>query len=209
VAALQAGLVQGAPLEAAVETRIRSLARRDRPQHPADWLRARVDSLVQAAREPAHGEPWGWKEPNTHLVIERLWQRLPRLRYVHVVRNGVDMAYSRNQNQLRLWGAHVLGEDGPIAPGRSLAYWCAVHRRMQRLLAKDPHRMYWLDYDALCQQPRIETGKFFAFLGLDVPRDSALLQQVRAPSRRKGIDEREFAPADLEYARLLRFDLHA
>jgi hypothetical protein len=37
---------------------------------------------------------WGWKEPNTHVVLDRLWAELPRLKYVHVRRHGLDMAFS-------------------------------------------------------------------------------------------------------------------
>ncbi len=123
--------------------------------------------MTEAAMRPAADIRWGWKEPNTHIVIERLWQRLPGLRYVHVVRNGLDMAFSTNQHQLRLWGPHVLGAEGPVTPERSLAYWCEVHRRLQRLHAGNRDRMYWLDFDALCRDPRKGVAGLLEFLGLD------------------------------------------
>lgn len=178
---LTAALHRGRPLDATDEALVRHLAVTDRPQHPADWLGERAESLLLATSQPSVTGTLGWKEPNTHVVIERLWQRLPQLRYVHVVRNGVDMAYSGNQNQLRLWGPQVLGEDGPVTPARSLAYWCKVHQRMRRLLVNNPQRMYWLDYDALCREPPAQADRLFRFLGCDPTPAVSVLEHIRPP----------------------------
>jgi hypothetical protein len=77
-------------------------------QHPREWLRTRLDSLLHLAPRQVSG-PWGWKEPNTHMLVDKLLIVEPRLAYIHVVRSGVDMAFSDNQNQLRLWGPLALG----------------------------------------------------------------------------------------------------
>src|SRR5687768_4843438 len=47
---------------------------------------------------------WGWKEPNSHVFLRQLIDHFPGLRYVHVVRHGLDMAYTRNKTQLEIWG---------------------------------------------------------------------------------------------------------
>ena len=94
------------------------LAAHDRPQHPSSWLRRRVGTLL------LEGEPWrmsakrwGWKEPNTHIVIDRLLRLVPDLKYVHVMRNGLDMCYGPNQNQQNLWGGRFLGPaDAVLTP---------------------------------------------------------------------------------------------
>lgn len=203
VRALVAGLAGGGPLCAEAESRVRDLAREARPQHRAPWLQARCKSLLAAAARPARGMRWGWKEPNTHVVIERLWQHIPGLRYVHVVRNGIDMAYSRNQNQLALWGGDPPGRSEPLTPRRSLAYWCLVHRRMERLLAENPQRMFWLDYDALCRDPKREADKLCRFLHCDAGLAMPILEQIREPAARDNIDIGELDPDDVEYARSL------
>ena len=63
------------------------------------------------------------------MVLPRLNVLMPRMRYIHVTRNGLDMAYGRNQNQPRLWGRRFLGID-PIRvdPRYSLKYWVAAHQ---------------------------------------------------------------------------------
>ncbi|MGJ4804181.1 sulfotransferase family protein [Luteimonas sp. SDU82] len=199
-----AGLTQGAPLLPAAASLVRSLAARERAQHPARWLEARAVSLIEASRRPAQGRRWGWKEPNTHIVIERLWQRLPELRYIHVVRNGVQMASSSNQNQLRLWGPRVLGEDGPATPGRSLAYWCRVHRRMQDLLARNPERMLWLDFDSLCRDPEDTVARLGRFLGYPPEDIVAALPALKPPARRESCVN-DFDPSDLAYVASLGY----
>ncbi len=204
---LVAALHRDRPIDATDRALVRSLADDDRPQHSSGWLRARAESLLAAVERPPVDAPLAWKEPNTHVVIQRLWQRLPQLRYVHVVRNGVMMAHSSNQNQLRLWGPSVLGQDGPVTPARSLAYWCRVHQRMQRTLADNRERMYWLDYDRLCREPQAEAEKLCRFLDCGVEQMAPVLSHVRAPTQRTGIDLSDFAPADLEHVCSLGYTL--
>jgi hypothetical protein len=46
------------------------------------WLRERAERLLEAARQDAGTVlNWGWKEPNTHVVLDRLDLLLPRMRY--------------------------------------------------------------------------------------------------------------------------------
>jgi len=197
------------PANAAVGPLVRSLSREDRPQHPATWLQQRSESLIAIMQRPRSHSRWGWKEPNTHVVIERLWQRLPDLRYIHVVRHGVDMAFSTNQNQLKLWGPHVLGEGYAVTPSRSLAYWCHVHRHMQELLVANKHRMYWLDYEGLCRDPRAEIVKLCRFLSCDSGSMMPMLAEVRQPSepRHESNALDEFDAIDLDYVRSLGYML--
>ena len=75
---------------------------------------------------------WGWKEPNTHVFLEHLAEALPALRYVHVMRDGVEMAFSGNQAQLHNWHA-LYGVERPAhaseAPRASLRYWLRANER--------------------------------------------------------------------------------
>jgi hypothetical protein len=204
--ALVAALTGGRPLPPEIEAWIISLTTHDRPQG-ADWLRNRVDSLIAAAASPAHRGTWGWKEPNTHLFIERLWRHIPDLRYVHVVRHGLDMALSSNRNQLRVWGHEVLGGHDANTPAQALRYWCWVQRRMQEVLASNPDRMYWLDYDAMCREPMRVLGDLLRFLGYDADRArdlSTLIHPPKAP-RHATAPLSLFMPEDVAYVRSLGY----
>lgn len=201
--------LQREPLRAQVARSIvNACASRDRPRHTAEWLRLRAKSLITAAESSPHGNRWGWKEPNTHVVIDRLWERLPTLRYIHVFRHGLDMAHSRNQNQLNLWGAHVLGTAGASTPQRSLAYWCCVQRRMQALHSSNPERMYLLDYDAFCARPEQQAAPLLEFLGLPDQQILGLARMVVSPRARDPWQPLEsFARRDVEYVRSLGYDI--
>lgn len=193
------------PSEEALAT-IELLSREDRLQHPAGWLSERRATLLAAIESARPPRRWGWKEPNTHVVIERLWARLPELRYVHVVRHGLDIACSRNQNQLRFWGRHVLDREPAGTASDSLAYWCRVHRRMQRLLQDNPQRMYWLNYDRMCADPEPELAELAGFLALDTRRVLPLAPSVkRPPSRQDAWPIGEFQPEDVAYLRSLGY----
>ena len=61
-----------------------------------------LDAAVARHLAPLGGRPrpWGWKHPHSLLLLPLLVDAWPRLRFVHVVRDGRDMAFSANRNQL-------------------------------------------------------------------------------------------------------------
>lgn len=175
----------------------------DRCQHDPALVAAWAESFVAHC---AGGRPqpvWGWKVPYTHVLIDRLLGWYPDLAYVHLSRNPLDMAYSRNQNQLQHWGPIFLNRAVEIGPRDSLAYWCAVHRRMQRVRAAFPGRFLALDYDALVAAPRRGLEELFAFLGQEAPADLAgrFAERIRAP-------EHGYRPAEVDLSAFRREDLH-
>lgn len=73
------------------------------------------------------GEPWGWKEPRSIFLLRFLDAALQGMRFVHVVRDGRDMAFSKNRHQLRKHGATFLGSEGELSPHRSIALWARLN----------------------------------------------------------------------------------
>lgn len=69
-------------------------------------------------------EQWGWKTPRSLLLLPFLHRHFPALRFIHVIRDGRDMALSKNQNQLRDHGAAILGRQIDVSnPLDSFAFW--------------------------------------------------------------------------------------
>ncbi|MCF7982825.1 MAG: sulfotransferase [Thiohalocapsa sp.] len=194
---------------------VRALAANERPTHSVAWLQERVDSFTEFDPDNRGGRAWGWKEPNTHIVIDRLLPALPAMKYVHLIRNGLDMAYSDNQKQARFWGPFFVGAaEMPITPRYSLKYWCRAHRRLLDLQRAWPDRILLLDYDALCREPGPHLAALLSFLGV-VPeprRIRALADLVRPPPsigryRAGGLDA--FDPQDVEFVAEMGFAVHA
>lgn len=114
---------------------------------------------------------WGWKEPNTHIYLEYLNKHFQNLKYIHLIRHGIDMAYSSNQSQLYNWGMMfgITVKDSSIPlPRLSLQYWNEANRRAitlgQKLLKE---RFLVLNFDKLCMYPGREIALLIDFLGLD------------------------------------------
>lgn len=189
-----------------------SLAATGRPAHDAEWLQRRAWSLeVQGGERKAKGA-WGWKEPNTHVVLPRLELLLPGMKYIHVIRNGLDMAYSSNQSQLLLWGPSLLGvEKIDPCPRLSLRYWHAVHSRVLEHGRTMAGRFLLLSYDKLCADPGKGLKELLDFLDVEPDRATRehLLASIRPP-RSMGRFRRhapsDFDREDVAFARELGFD---
>lgn len=128
---------------------------------------------IMAARPPHQGSVNGlaWKEPNTHVFIGHLARQFPKLKYVHVIRNGLDMAVSKNRNQQRNWGEHFgIGlQDTKNIERTSLAYWVAANRRAVKVgQTQMRKRFYLLNYDNFCRDPASEIPQLLAFLDCEM-----------------------------------------
>jgi hypothetical protein len=192
--------------------RVFALAECTRLQHSRDWLRERAFSFCNGRTSKHVGQPWGWKEPNTHVVIDRLCASQPELRYIHVVRHPLDMALSENQNQLRNWGPIFLSSDITVEPRSSLSYWCRAHRQVADFMRDSPGRTMVVDFDALCAAPDDCCAQIAAFVGTDLPdharsRFRGLVRRPPTAGRFRAADLRQFDPLDLEYVAKLGYPI--
>lgn len=147
---------------------------------------------------------FAWKEPNTHVVLERLLNCAPGLRYIHLERHGLDMAYSDNQNQLLLWGPVLLDRAVEIGPRDSLAFWCAAHKRLDRLAVNHRDHILCIKYEDLCQDTDGVAKRVAEFLNLPVSQAKliAIRKQCAPPASLGRFRDRPldaFSPADVEY----------
>ena len=182
---------------------ISDLASEERLLHDRDWLTERVRSFLSNLTSKRPAQPWGCKEPNAHVVIERILPLHPDLRYIHLIRHPLDVAASRNQNQLQLWGPVYLDRDLPRGQAAAMSYWCAVHRRMARVMRQWPGWTMMADFAALTTRPAEECGRLGTFLeaeitGAAVTAFCALLGEL--PERRARPSVSQFDHEDLVYA---------
>lgn len=164
---------------------IHEIARINSLKHPADWLEKRLENLEKQSKHLQQPTHWGWKEPNTHIFLPALADCVAELKYIHVMRHGLDMANSTNQSQVNLWGHLLTGEEitGPT-PQISFHYWCAVHRRVLQVSRNMRSRFYLLNYDDFCFQPEQELGSLLDYLEMEVADKvfSELVQMVNPPA---------------------------
>jgi len=132
--------------------------------------------------EPPEPNLWTWKEPNTLLFIPTLFQQIPGLRYIHVVRNGLSMAKSRNNFQLRNWGFLFDTRLDEVRPElQQLVYWARVNLAVSDFLATQDRSLV-LTHERIVMEPMSVLEEISAFLGrpcTDASRKIA--EQVRRP----------------------------
>lgn len=141
-------------------------------------------------RMPDPAGPWGWKNPRSMWVIPFLTHLFPDMTFIHLVRDGRDVALSSNLNLLRKHGAMLLGEEHPEQDpvGAQLRLWALGNQTAaddgERLLGGNYLR---LSYEAMCAAPRETLARMYEHL--QQPVTATLLDRAErlvVPSRSIG-----------------------
>lgn len=121
------------------------------------------------------GQLWGWKEPRSIYLLPFFHRHLPALRFLHVVRDGRDMALSSNQNQLRRHGTSAPISTDLTTPEQSMALWSWVNLRAARYGAERLGDRYLrIRFEDLCASPVDLSGDILRFCGLTGDPEVAL-----------------------------------
>ncbi len=136
------------------------------------WAFQRLRHILFSRNDIVSYTGWGWKEPNSHLILKNLNDKFPNLKYIHTIRHGLDMAYSPNQQQLFNWGK-LFGVEIPKnekdIPAASFRYWVEVNRKVIAQREKlGENKILLLNFDNLCVNPKTEIQKLIDFLGIKV-----------------------------------------
>jgi hypothetical protein len=161
-------------------------------------------------------EKWGWKQPNSHIFIPQIAKFFQNAKYILVVRNGLDMAFSHNHLQLRVWGRRFgidAGFTTSVTPTQSLQYWLAANalarRNLQTLM---PGRWLEIHFESLIANPLKEIRKMadFADVSCDATtlrKMSAFIQTPSSINRFRDHSLTAFEPQQIEAVRALGFNV--
>lgn len=156
-----------------------------------DLSRPALDGLAlvatrYAADRPAPDAPWGWKNPRSMYILPLIHAVFPRMRFVHLLRDGRDMALSDNQNQLRKHGGALFGGPPPEpGPAASIRLWAeanaAVADWAERTLGD---RYVRLRFEDLCAAPERGVTDLLDRLGIRpaLPPDRVAAPVAAPPS---------------------------
>jgi hypothetical protein len=149
----------------------------------AEELSALVDDHLSRRPEAAIG--WGWKEPRSIYLLRFLNEEMPRLRFLHFVRDGRDMAFSENQQQLKKHGPTVL--DGLLRwrrrPYRSIALWSRVNDEAAEYGERELGDRYArIRFEDLCDRPGETSRRILDFFGLEGDAEAIGAAEVKPPS---------------------------
>lgn len=147
----------------------------------ADY-RVRLENHLST--KPADAVAWGWKEPRSIYLLPFFDEQMPTLRFLHFIRDGRDMAFSDNQQQLRKHGRTVFGGKWPAwrAPLRSIELWNRVNLQAadfgERVLGD---RYLRVRFEDLCNEPAETVARIFTFFGLEGDAEEVAAREVKPP----------------------------
>ena len=114
-------------------------------------------------------------------LLPLLNEQLPSLRFLHLVRDGRDIAFSSNQVQLRKHGETVLGPSDDPEPLRSIALWREVNLRAADYGERLGRRYLRLRFEDVCADPAAEVATALKFFGLAGDAERIGADVVQAP----------------------------
>ncbi len=157
----------------------------------AELRKRAVDGFRACARTWLQGRPrpiarWGWKNPRAMYVLPVIQAVFPKVRVIHLVRDGRDMAVSTNQWQFIKHYEAVLdrqrvGDDDPI---ESCRLWSKANLDAARWAERAlPGRYLRVRLEDLVQRPRDIGREVLAFMDLDQGLlDHAIAEIAEPPS---------------------------
>ena len=66
---------------------------------------------------------WGWKEPHVVYFLPQLLEFYPEAKFVFLIRHGLDMAFTRNDQQFRHWPLYYGEKNFVRIPRAMFDYW--------------------------------------------------------------------------------------
>lgn len=133
---------------------------------------------------PNRSQPWGWKEPRSIYLLPFFHSLFPRMKFLHVVRDGRDMAYSGNQNQLRKHGPSLVGAGDLLGetPLQSFKVWCQINTVAADYGEKHmPGQYLCVRFEDVCDRPLPTITRLYQFFGLTADIARVAQDEIKPP----------------------------
>ena len=160
---------------------------------------------------------WGWKEPNTQIYVSEIFNLFPNLKYIHVLRNGLDMAFSNNKQQLKNWGwkykIDLTGKEtkNELAV-KQLDYWIESTRDVIAKSKGFENRFLLVKHSDFCSNPKKEIDRILQFCEITI--SSAKLKELYdipvtpdSADRYKNYDLNIFSPEQIQFVKEMGFQI--
>jgi hypothetical protein len=129
--------------------------------------------------------PWGWKAPRSIYLLPLFRKWFPALKFIHLVRDGRDMAFSMNQRQLRNYGATLLKDLPPASaePVRAIALWSKVNLMRADFGERELGARYLrIRFEDLCAKPVPAIERILNFIGTSGDVEAIAKREVAPPA---------------------------
>jgi hypothetical protein len=151
------------------------------------WVRRLLGSLrLHAYDKPKTVPHWGWKNPRSMYVLPLIAEIVPEFCFVHLIRDGRDMALSGNQNQLDKHYEALFGKPhGEDRRSAALDLWATANSRAADWAeAALGERYVRIRFEDLCDNPEAEVTRALALF-----QDKALISDEAIDAAAKLVDK--------------------
>lgn len=131
---------------------------------------------------------WGWKNPRSMFLLPLIHSVFPKLYFIHVVRDGRDMAFSKNQNQPHkhyqaLFGQAYSANAPEKAAIQAIELWSKANLDAAEFGARALGERYIrVRFEDICAEPEKESRRLFGLLGLATTPSAEALQAIEKPN---------------------------
>lgn len=133
-----------------------------------EWLRYEIWKYYRKLGSPQG--LWGWKFPETYLLFPMLLKILPRARFIHMIRDGRDIAFKRHltDDPNRKLGKKILSylnalhQPHTVQAALSWAYQVESFDGLKTRIPSD--QLLEIKFESLCINPSLEVQKICRFL---------------------------------------------
>ncbi len=151
----------------------------------ARYMRMRFEDLCALRARRGAGIPgWGWKQPRSMYLLPFFCSQFPQMKFLHVVRDGRNMAYSSNQNQLRKHGRALLTwrERLRPLPLRSVILWSRINMTAAEYGEREMGARYMrMRFEDLCAEPEESVRRVLDFFKLEGDAARIARDEVKSP----------------------------
>lgn len=163
------------------------------------WLLTRFYRLISTTKiEDVN--LWGWKEPHTVFHLEKIKEYYHDAKFILVVRNGMDMVFTKTLQQLKYWGEFFDCDSKDFSERNILEFWCQLNSRtISKCNELFGDNFLTLKHENICKNPESEIDRILEFVGIEKNDVSKHIYTIpRTPSTYKRYLEHDLSWVDSE-----------
>ena len=152
---------------------------------PTGFREAFAEAVGRLLAGEAQQDRWGWKAPRSIYLLPLYRHVYPSLKFIHVIRDGRDMALSKNQNQLRQHASTLLTWRERFfqsRPVRSIMLWDRVNGRTAQFAEQELGSNYLqIRFEDLCNDPVGTVARLLQFVEAKGDAGKIASERIKPP----------------------------
>lgn len=129
------------------------------------------------------GSQWGIKHPRSIYCLPILHHVWPQMTFIHVIRDGRDMALSTNQNQLYRFYEPVFGRKLPAdLTSASISLWQKINIEAAAFAKRSLTHYLPLRFEDICDNPAQAFAPLYERFGANAAQKEAIAHAITPPA---------------------------